>query len=63
LFLGDRIVARISLAISGFDSAALDAVRAWHFSPPSSGDVPDTLFLYAVLGFRAPLGPATASPR
>jgi outer membrane biosynthesis protein TonB len=54
---------RLLSPLSGFDSAALDVVRTWRFSPPRTVDVPETLFVYAVLGFRAPLGPATESPR
>jgi TonB family protein len=51
---------RIVGPTSGFDSAALDAVRSWRFAPPQDSDVPDTLFAYALLGFRAPL---TLPPR
>jgi hypothetical protein len=54
---------RLLSPLSGFDSAALDAVRTWRFSPLRTVDIPETLFVYAVLGFRAPLGPATESPR
>lgn len=54
---------RIVSPMSGFDSAALDAVRAWRFSAPRAADAPDQLFVYAVLGFRAPLAPATRPPR
>lgn len=53
---------RIVSPASGFDDAALDAVRAWRFSPPQAVDVPDQLFVYVVLGFRAPLAPATPPP-
>lgn len=38
---------------SGFDDAALDAVRAWRFGPPQASDLPEPIFAYAVLGFRA----------
>jgi hypothetical protein len=50
---------RIVGSSSGFDGAALDAVRAWRFGAPRAPDVPDPLFVYAVVGFRVPLGPAT----
>jgi len=46
---------RIVGPASGFDDAALDAVRSWRFGPPQDSDVPDTIFAYALLGFRAPL--------
>jgi len=42
---------------SGFDSAALDAVRNWQFAAPRAADLPDILYVYAVLGFRTPLAP------
>ena len=41
----------------GFESAALDAVRAWQFAAPRAADVPDKLYVYAVVGFRTPLAP------
>jgi outer membrane biosynthesis protein TonB len=44
---------------SGFDTAALDAVRAWRFEAPQFADASDRLFVYAVVGFRAPLAPDT----
>ena len=50
-------------ASSGFDEAALDAVKRWRFTPARAPGVPGTVFVYAVLGFRAPLGPASAPPR
>jgi TonB family protein len=53
---------RIVGSSSGFDSAALEAVRAWRFGAPRATDVPDPLFVYAVVGFRVPLAPA-AQPR
>lgn len=46
---------RIVGPASGFDAAALDAVRSWRFGPPLDSDVPNTIFAYALLGFRAPL--------
>jgi TonB family protein len=46
---------RIVTPQSGFDSAALDAVRAWRFAAPRDSEVADQLFVYAVLGFRAPV--------
>ena len=54
---------RILSPASGFDGVALDAVRAWRFRPPRAVDVPEQLFVYAVLGFRAPLAPATPPSR
>jgi TonB family protein len=50
---------RIVRPASGFDAAALDAVRAWRFGAPQTLDVPDPLFVYAMVGFRAPLAPVT----
>lgn len=44
---------------SGFDTAALDAVRAWRFDAPQAPDASDPLFVYAVVGFRVPLAPVT----
>jgi TonB family protein len=51
---------RIVSPDSGFDSAALDAARSWRFQAPRGPDVPDRTFVYAVMGFRAPL--ATTLP-
>jgi outer membrane biosynthesis protein TonB len=42
---------------SGFDNAALDAVRSWRFVAPDAPDTPERFFVYAVLGFREPVGP------
>jgi outer membrane biosynthesis protein TonB len=53
---------RILRPASGFDGAALDAVRAWRFGVPQAASASDRLFVYAVLGFRAPLAPATPPP-
>ena len=50
---------RIVGPASGFDAAGIDAVRAWRFAAPQAVDAPDHLFVYAVVGFRAPLAPAT----
>jgi len=50
---------RIVGPASGFDTAALDAVRAWRFGAPQAPDVPDRPFAYAVVGFRTPLAPGT----
>lgn len=44
---------------TGFDAAALDAVTQWRFTPPRAPGVPSAMFVYAVFGFRAPLGPAS----
>jgi TonB family protein len=46
---------RVLSSASGFDGAALDAVRTWRFTAPRSPDTPERVFVYAVLGFRAPL--------
>ena len=54
---------RVVSPASGFDGAALDAVRAWRLSTPRALKAPDQVFVYAVLGFRAPLAPATPPPR
>ena len=48
---------RIVGPTSGFDSAALDAVRAWRFDAPGTPEAVDRIFVYAVLGFRTPLAP------
>ena len=53
---------RVVSPASGFDGAALDAVRAWRFSTPRTVHAPEQVFVYAVLGFRAPLAPATPPP-
>ncbi len=50
---------RIVGPVSGFDTAALDAVRAWRFDAPRAPEATDRVFVYAVLGFRAPLAPVT----
>jgi TonB family protein len=49
--------------VTGFDAAALDAVRAWRFDAPQAPDTPDPLYVYAVVGFRAPLAPVTPQRR
>ena len=54
---------RILSARSAFDSAALDAVQAWRFSPARALDAPELLFVYAVLGFRTPFAPAPLQRR
>ena len=46
---------RILGPASGFDDAALDAVRGWRFTAPRDPDVPERLFVYAIAGFRAPI--------
>lgn len=48
---------RVVSSTSGFEAAALDAVRRWRFDPPPHLDVPEPLFVYAVVGFRAPVVP------
>jgi TonB family protein len=40
---------------SGFDGAALQAVRTWRFAPPRAPAAADRVFVYAVFGFRAPV--------
>lgn len=50
---------RIVGSASAFDAAVLDGVRAWRFGAPQTPDVPDPLFVYAMVGFRSPLAPAT----
>lgn len=40
---------------SGFDDAALDAVRAWRFSAARSPGTAEPVYVYAVLGFRPPV--------
>jgi TonB family protein len=40
---------------SGFDSAALEAVKAWRFGPPSMPRMPDPVFTYAIVDFREPV--------
>lgn len=60
---GEPLNYRIVGAASGFDAAAFDAVRSWRFGPPQDSDVPDTIFVYAVLGFRAPLTLPAERPR
>jgi TonB family protein len=54
---------RVLTPVSGFDDAALDAVRAWRFQAPRVVETPEPLFAYAVLGFRAPLAPAAPTRR
>jgi TonB family protein len=49
---------RLLSPTSGFDDAALDAVRAWRFTFRRSTNTADPLFVYAVLGFRSPVVPA-----
>jgi len=49
---------RVVGAASGFDEAAIDAVRAWRFAAPRAAGSRDRVFVYAVIGFRAPLVPA-----
>ena len=46
---------RVVSQMSGFDRAALDAVSSWRFTLPAVPATPDRAFVYAVLGFRAPL--------
>ena len=60
---GEPLNFRIVGPASGFDAAALDAVRSWRFGPPQDSDVPDTIFAYAMLGFRGLLTPPAERPR
>ena len=46
---------RVVSSASGFDTAALDAVRSWRFVAPQAADSAGRLFAYAVVGFRTPL--------
>jgi hypothetical protein len=48
---------RILSPLSGFDAAAIDAVKTWRFQPPVDPEAPDRLFVYALVGFRAPVVP------
>ncbi len=54
---GDPRDFRVVSSLSGFDGAALDAVRQWRFRPARATEIPDRVFVYAVLGFRSPLAP------
>ena len=54
---------RVVTPVSGFDQAALDTVRTWRFRPPRAPGTAGQLFLYAVLGFRAPLAPDSRPQR
>jgi TonB family protein len=47
--------ARITQGARGFDSAALDTVRAWSFRPVRSLDAPEHSFVYVVMGFPVPV--------
>ena len=40
---------------SGFDAAALEAVRSWRFGAPSLARVPDAVYVYAIVSFREPV--------
>lgn len=40
---------------SGFDAAALEAVRSWRFGAPSLPRVPDAVYVYAIVSFREPV--------
>jgi outer membrane biosynthesis protein TonB len=46
---------RILGPTSGFDDAALDAVRDWRFTAPPGPDVSERVMVYALLGFRTPV--------
>jgi hypothetical protein len=52
---------RVITPTSGFDDAALAAVRGWRFASPAATDEPPRQFVYAVLGFREPV--ASSQPR
>lgn len=45
---------RVLSAESGFDAAALAALRQWRFSASHAPDQPEPVYVYAVMGFRAP---------
>lgn len=49
---------RVVSPASGFDDAALDAVRVWRFSAPLSPETPEQIFVYALVGFREPVAGA-----
>jgi TonB family protein len=57
---GEALGYRVVSPASGFDSAALEAVKAWRFTPPTAATIPERLFVYAVLGFRTPVTGAGA---
>ena len=40
---------------SAFDSAALDTVRSWRFDIPRNPKGAESIFVYAVVGFREPI--------
>ncbi|MGE3889184.1 MAG: TonB family protein [Vicinamibacterales bacterium] len=46
---------RILGSKSGFDAAALEAVRSWRFGAPSLSRVPDPIYVYAIVSFREPV--------
>jgi TonB family protein len=46
---------RVVTPQSGFDNAALEAVRAWRFNAPRDSNAPERLYAYAVLGFKEPV--------
>jgi TonB family protein len=52
---GEALGYRVGSPASGFDSAAIDAVKAWRFNPPTAATTPERLFVYAVIGFRTPV--------
>jgi TonB family protein len=54
---GQPVEYRVLSPASGFDSAALAAVRTWRFSPPSEPGSAAGFAVYAVLGFRPPVVP------
>jgi hypothetical protein len=45
---------RLLSAESGFDAPALAALRQWRFAASHAPDQPDPVYVYAVMGFRAP---------
>lgn len=40
---------------SGFDAAALAAVKSWRFGPPSTPGAADPQYVYAIVAFREPV--------
>lgn len=47
--------ARLTQGARGFDSAALDTIRAWSFRPVRDVDAPEHSFVYVVMGFPVPV--------
>jgi len=52
---GSTREAKVLGSPSGFDAAALAAVRSWRFGPPSTPGTADPLYVYAIVVFREPV--------